>query len=329
MHPDTLLLGGRYFNREIGVAADALKRDQREALRFLFERSIRKLVRRFDPVLWEGDEKRLGKAEAILSELDELLGPYLPGATLPGSEDLTDGIDQIVALCERLATAVPLDVVPVNSIRRLAGWARISSNGPAKVAVIENVDRLLESSRNALLKTLEEPPPSVYFILTTHRPGAVIATIRSRCRGYGFLPRGQEDSAAVIERIFRDTVGERPSIRDYFVSKDGQGLRSMAERYLESVVAGASIEFGLLEEITRTIENLGGSEGFRSFIEELTVLMETLLRFRESRPGVVHARTLAAWRSNMGLAVTRFESYNTSAAMVLEGLYFGMREAMA
>ena len=73
LHPDTLMVGGRYFNREIAIAADALKRDRREPLRYLFERTVRKLSRRFDPVLWEGEEKRLKKAEPLIDELDERL----------------------------------------------------------------------------------------------------------------------------------------------------------------------------------------------------------------------------------------------------------------
>jgi len=329
MHPDTLLLGGRYFNREIGIAADALKRDQRDALRFLFERSVRKLARRFDSVLWEGDEKRVSRAESLLADIDEQLASYLPGGTLPGDDEFADGIDRIVDVCDRLAAVVPLDAVPVYTVRRLSAWARTSTPGPAKIAIIENVDRLQESARNALLKTLEEPPKPVFFILTTHRRGAVIPTIRSRARSYGFLPRGPEDSAKVIERIFRDSRGDRLSIRDYFAAKDGQGLRAMAERYLESVVAGSSLELGLLEEITRTIKNLGGAQGFRSFVEEISILMETLLQSRDREKAGVSTRTLARWRLDLGKALMRFENFNTSATMALEGLYFGMREAVS
>lgn len=327
LHLDTLMLGGRYFNREIAIAADALKRDQRGPLRYLFERTIRKLARRFDPVLWEGEEKRLRKVEPLLSELDEKLDPFLPGSDLPSEDQLVDGIDGVVQTCEKIGSAVALDTVPVNTVRRLSAWAHLSPSGRAKIAIIENVDRLQDSARNALLKTLEEPPANVYFVLTTQRLGAVIATIRSRSRSYGFLTRGPEQSAAVISRIFRDSPGSNPSIRDYFVSKDGQGLRSLAERYLENVVAGSTIELGLLDEINQTIGNLGGAEGFRYFVEEVSLLMETLLRANETEDVGVPVRTLARWRVLLGSALTRFESYNTSATMALEGLFYGMREA--
>mgnify|MGYP006290107819 FL=1 len=334
MHPDTLLVGGRYFNREISVAAAALKRDRRLALRYLLERSVRKLTRRFDAVLWEGEENRLKKAEPLLAQLDETLAPYLPDAELPEDRSFAKGLDSIVALCGKIAAAAPLDSVPVHVVRRLSHWAHIAPSGRAKVALIENIDRLQESARNALLKTLEEPPAGVYFVLTTTRRGAVMATILSRARAYGFATRGEEESARVIERIFRDVPPESPSIRDYFTAIDGRGLRPLAERFLENCVAGEEIELGLLDEIEETIRSLGATEGFRYFVEELSDLMQALLRaktLQSTEPGAnaapVSARVLTLWREELRRATNRVETYNVAAARALEGLYYTMRRA--
>lgn len=327
LHPETLLLGGRYFNREISIAANAFMRDHRDPLRFLFVRAVRKLARRFDHVLWDGDERRLVKARPLLARLDERLAPLLPGVDLPADPELEGAVGKVVELCENIAASVALDAVSVNTVRRLSAWAHVSSAGRAKVAIIENIDRLQESARNALLKTLEEPPPNVYFVLTTGRPGAVVQTIRSRSRSYGFPPRGPEESAKVISRIFRDTPGAVPSIRDYFVSKEGHGLGALAERFVECVVAGTTIELGLLDEINQTIANLGGAEGFRYFVQEILFLMESLLHTRDTDDRGVPGRTLARWRVLLGGALTRFESYNTSVTTALEGLFYGMREA--
>ena len=62
-------------------------------------------------------------------------------------------------------------------------------------------------------------------------------------------------------------------------------------------------------------------------MEEVSLLMETLLRANETEDVGVPVRTLARWRVLLGSALTRFESYNTSATMALEGLFYGMREA--
>ncbi len=78
-----------------------------------------------------------------------------------------------------------LNEIPVDRIRELTRWALLSSHrGRAKVAVIAPAETMNVAAANALLKTLEEPPPETYLLLVTHRPGRVPATLRSRCRRY-------------------------------------------------------------------------------------------------------------------------------------------------
>ena len=76
-----------------------------------------------------------------------------------------------------------VDPIPVDRIRALTAWAQLSSHrGRAKVAVIVPAEAMHHSAANALLKTLEEPPPATYLILVAHQPGRIPATLRSRCR---------------------------------------------------------------------------------------------------------------------------------------------------
>jgi DNA polymerase III subunit delta' len=75
------------------------------------------------------------------------------------------------------------DPIPVDRIRALTEWAQLTSHrGRAKVAVIVPAEAMNPAAANALLKTLEEPPPSTYLMLVAHQPGRVPATLRSRCR---------------------------------------------------------------------------------------------------------------------------------------------------
>jgi len=60
--------------------------------------------------------------------------------------------------------------------------------GLARVFLIEDADRMNESAANALLKTLEEPPPTSFLILITSQPAALLPTIRSRCQAIFFAP---------------------------------------------------------------------------------------------------------------------------------------------
>ena len=61
LHPETLLLGSRSFLEEISASGEVLRRNDKPFARYLFIRSVRKLTRRFDPLLWEGQEAKLKK----------------------------------------------------------------------------------------------------------------------------------------------------------------------------------------------------------------------------------------------------------------------------
>jgi DNA polymerase-3 subunit delta' len=76
------------------------------------------------------------------------------------------------------------------SVDQVRGLAELFGLSPAmsdwRVAVIDRVDDLETSGANALLKTLEEPPPNTLFFLVSHAPGRLLPTIRSRCRRLEF-----------------------------------------------------------------------------------------------------------------------------------------------
>ncbi len=60
--------------------------------------------------------------------------------------------------------------------------------GKARVFIVDDADKLNDQSANALLKTLEEPPPTSHLILITSRPAMLLPTIRSRCQAIRFSP---------------------------------------------------------------------------------------------------------------------------------------------
>jgi DNA polymerase-3 subunit delta' len=60
--------------------------------------------------------------------------------------------------------------------------------GAARVFLIEHAESLNDASSNALLKTLEETPPTSHLILNTSRPASLLPTIRSRCQTVRFAP---------------------------------------------------------------------------------------------------------------------------------------------
>ena len=80
-------------------------------------------------------------------------------------------------------------VIKVDDIREVAGFAvGTRQMAPCKVIVIESAELMNVNAANALLKTLEEPPPDTYLLLTTARPGRLLPTIVSRCQTISIDP---------------------------------------------------------------------------------------------------------------------------------------------
>ncbi|HSF02500.1 MAG TPA: hypothetical protein VLA62_05795 [Solirubrobacterales bacterium] len=64
--------------------------------------------------------------------------------------------------------------------------------GTRRAFVIEEAEAMADESQNALLKTLEEPPPFAHLVLVTSEPAALLETVRSRCQPVRFAPLTEE-----------------------------------------------------------------------------------------------------------------------------------------
>ena len=90
-------------------------------------------------------------------------------------------------------------MIKIDQVRTLIGMVRLKPyEGAAKVFIVDDADAMNDESANALLKTLEEPPPDTYLMLTTARPDALLPTIRSRCRTVRFQPLPREQVMAIL-----------------------------------------------------------------------------------------------------------------------------------
>lgn len=117
------------------------------------------------------------------------------------------------------------------------------SQGKHKVYIIDEVHMLTKEAFNALLKTLEEPPPHVYFIFATTDPRKVIPTVLSRCQRFDFrrisgptivdhlamISEKSEygvhrDALALIARRVDGSLRDAESLLDQIVAFGGAGL---------------------------------------------------------------------------------------------------------
>jgi DNA polymerase-3 subunit gamma/tau len=93
----------------------------------------------------------------------------------------------------------------IRDIREKVGFR--PSEGQFKVYVLDEAHMLTEPAFNALLKTLEEPPPHVIFALVTTDPHKIPATITSRCQRFDF---GRIPLQAIVDRLA--TIAEREGV---------------------------------------------------------------------------------------------------------------------
>ena len=103
-----------------------------------------------------------------------------------------------------LARSITVD--QVRSLQRL--FATTASMSPWRAVVVDSIDDLEPGGANALLKNLEEPPPNTVFLLVSHAPERLLATIRSRCRLLRFAPLGDDVMASALAKALPDADAE-------------------------------------------------------------------------------------------------------------------------
>jgi DNA polymerase-3 subunit gamma/tau len=115
--------------------------------------------------------------------------------------------------CVDFAASAPVDVIEIDaaSNTRVEEMRTIVENvryAPArsryKVYIVDEVHMLSGHAFNAFLKTLEEPPPHVVFILATTDPRKIPATVLSRCQRFDFKPIPPEILSQTVTRILEE-----------------------------------------------------------------------------------------------------------------------------
>lgn len=214
-------------------------------------------------------------------------------------ENLTDGSPcGECASCRSIASGASMNVIEidaasnngVDSIRQIVDEVNYSpAEGKFKVYIIDEVHMLSIGAFNALLKTLEEPPSYVIFILATTEVHKLPITILSRCQRYDF------------RRISIDTISDR--LRELTDMEQVQ-IEDRAVRYIAKVADGSMrdalslldqcIAFYFEQELTydKVLEVLGAvdTEVFSRILRELldgnvtgalAVLEEIVMQGRE------------------------------------------------
>lgn len=179
--------------------------------------------------------------------------------------------------CIDITNSTPVDVIEIDaaSNRKVEDAQNILEkiqyvpvNGKYKIYIIDEVHMLSNTAFNALLKTLEEPPENVIFILATTEPQKVLDTIKSRCQRFDFKRITTEDIVKHLEYISKQEGINIEKEALYAIAKNSAGgMRDSISLLDQLSVLGTTtaitvddinsllgrISFDLLLEISKTI----------------------------------------------------------------------------
>lgn len=116
----------------------------------------------------------------------------------------------------------PRKAIPVDEARKLSDFfSKSPAAAPHRVAIIDAADDMNVNAANAVLKTLEEPPPRGVLLLVSHSPGGLLPTIRSRCRRLTFQALAEEEVTSFVSA--RTTANAEDAIRLARMAKGAPG----------------------------------------------------------------------------------------------------------
>lgn len=179
--------------------------------------------------------------------------------------------------CLDIINSIPVDVIEIDAASNrsvedtqaiLEKIQYVPVNGRYKIYVIDEVHMLSNHAFNALLKTLEEPPENVIFILATTEPHKVLDTIISRCQRFDFRRITTDDIVKRLEYISKEENINISKEALYSIAKNSQGGMRDALALLDQIsVLGVNkqidtndvneilgkISYDTLQEITECI----------------------------------------------------------------------------
>ena len=132
------------------------------------------------------------------------------GVNCLNAKDVTDNPCGVCDNCREVSQGISMDMIEIDAasnrgideIRELKEKINYQPvKGRKKIYIIDEVHMLTKEAFNALLKTLEEPPAHVLFILATTEIDKIPDTVVSRCQRYDFLPIDKKDITNLLKSV--------------------------------------------------------------------------------------------------------------------------------
>lgn len=245
--------------------------------------------------------------DSLVPRLDLAVPPTLPAVRQivaqahPGLLVIRRPYDQ---KNKRLTTSIPVD-----EVRRLKDFLALTADeGAWRIVIVDRADEMNVNAANALLKSLEEPPPRTLFLLVTAEPGRILRTIRSRARRLELNPLSATDLERVLTPL-RVAADEPPlptaetttlatlsggSVRKALQLTSGNAL-GLYERLLK--IAGAAKPAPEILKLVEQVPATGSDTApFLTILDLLEGLMGRLARQASTGEGALPAEARLAAR---------------------------------
>jgi DNA polymerase-3 subunit gamma/tau len=148
----------------------------------------------------------------------------------------------------------------IDEIRELRDAARYApSRDKYKVYILDEAHQITDAAFNALLKTLEEPPSHVIFMMATTEPENIPQTIRSRCQHFSFHAVKFDDILTQLKQIAAAEEVNAEEAALALLAEAGDGSMRDALSIMDQAIASAPVEAGHATLSTEQIRELMGS----------------------------------------------------------------------
>lgn len=227
--------------------------------------------------------------------------------------------------------------LPVDEVRRTVSFFGTTASARAwRLCIVDAADDMNNSSANALLKILEEPPARCLFLVLSHAPGRLLPTIRSRCRRLDLAPLSQTDIGEGLRDLAPDAVSDETDLREIAAAADGS-LRSAITLLAGDGLAIARgvkrladtadrLDLAAVHALADLVAARGQSDNWESFQHVARIWLHERMR-RDLGEGLGKAFALTEIWERTHQAIRDADALNLDRKQVVLDFFFALRAA--
>ena len=244
----------------------------------------------------------------------------------------------------------PLQIITIDQARQMRQAAQYGpSEGRRRLFLIDHADRANDEASNSLLKTLEEPAPSLTIVLTAENPNELLPTIRSRAIPFYFAPLSNKEMEEFLTAFTELSEDERQTLIRLAQGSPGRAITLNVDQYLERrdsmlVLLRTSLGEGSFAELLPYTEAVArkSDERLEVLLESFQSLLQDLLHLRfGSDQSLVNTdivdeleslarRVSFEWVEKAAARLDELEEFrrrNIQKQIALEAMGIGLRQA--